>query len=228
MKKALFLFLTFLYSISTIQAQECSKFYPLSTATEFQITSYNKKNKVVAVIDYNITEVNQTATGENAVLKNIIKDDKGDIILESTVEMNCENGVLAMDFKSMVSPEIYEQFGQMDITLSGNNLVYPNNLTTGDNLADADVALSIDFDGIPMNMNVNVFDRKVIGKETITTPAGTFDCYVITFTTEMKTVFKFKGTSKQWIAEGVGMVQQEDYNKKGKLIGVSKLTALKK
>jgi hypothetical protein len=32
------------------------------------------------------------------------------------------------------------------------------------------------------------------------------------------------GSSKQWFAEGIGMVKSEEYNKKGKFIGKSVLT----
>lgn len=44
----------------------------------------------------------------------------------------------------------------------------------------------------------------------------------------MKMGFKSTGTSKQWIAKEVGMVKQEEYNKKGKLMSSSQLTAFHK
>lgn len=35
---------------------------------------------------------------------------------------------------------------------------------------------------------------------------------------------KIRGSAKQWYSENVGMVKQENYNKKGKLMGSSLLT----
>jgi hypothetical protein len=39
---------------------------------------------------------------------------------------------------------------------------------------------------------------------------------------------KITGSAKQWLAEGVGMVKQESFNKKGKLTGYTELTAFTK
>ncbi|MCF6348980.1 MAG: DUF3108 domain-containing protein [Flavobacteriaceae bacterium] len=65
---------------------------------------------------------------------------------------------------------------------------------------------------------------KVEKREEITIPAGTFDCYVISFETEFKMGIKRKGKTRQWLAKGVGIVKTEDYNKKGKVISKSVLT----
>ena len=47
-------------------------------------------------------------------------------------------------------------------------------------LPDATYAFSMDAQGQQMKTKVTVKDRKVTGRETITTPAGTFNCYKIT------------------------------------------------
>ena len=79
------------------------------------------------------------------------------------------------------------------------------------------------------NMSTLITDREVLGKESVTTPAGTFDCYIITQSTHIKSMAaNQKRTTKQWIAEGVGVVKSEDYNKKGKLDGTSVLTSFSK
>lgn len=79
-----------------------------------------------------------------------------------------------------------------------------------------------------MNMTMEMVDRKVEGKESLTTSAGTFDCYVISYTTEMKMGLNTMFKNKEWIAEGVGMVKSENYNKNGKLMGYSELTKIMK
>ena len=79
-------------------------------------------------------------------------------------------------------------------------------------------------------MNIITKDRTVVARENITTPAGTFDCYAITYTSELKMNMGMNqiNNGKQWISEGVGMVKQEDYNAKGKLTGSSVLTEFNK
>jgi hypothetical protein len=81
---------------------------------------------------------------------------------------------------------------------------------------------------INMKMSVNTTNRQVEGRETVTTPAGTYDCVVISWDHESKMGIKVSGSAKQWLAEGVGMVKQENYNKKGKLAGYMELTAFSK
>lgn len=60
--------------------------------------------------------------------------------------------------------------------------------------------------------------RKVVGQETITTPAGTFDCLILEQLAETKVLgTKQQAISKTWYAKGVGDVKTEVYSTKGKL-----------
>jgi hypothetical protein len=78
---------------------------------------------------------------------------------------------------------------------------------------------------VKMAMGVEMKDRIVEGMETITTPAGTFECYIISYEVKTRMGLNKTNTAKQWIAKGFGLVKQEDYNKKGKVISSSLLTA---
>ena len=212
-------------TISGINAQnDCSKFYPLTEGTKFQITSYGKKDKLSAVIDY----VVKASIGDAATMSYEMHDDKGEMIFTSEYDITCANDGISIDFKSLVAPGVFEQYKDMEIDITGSNVLIPNNLNAGQSLPDADMLMIIKIEPITMKLNAKVFNRKVEGKETITTPAGTFDCFVITYDHESKMGIKFSGTAKQWLAEGVGMVSQTDYNKKGQIISKSVLTKFEK
>ena len=116
----------------------------------------------------------------------------------------------------------------MEVDISGTNLILPNNLSAGQSLPDANMLMNIKVPPMNMKMTVDIRDRKVEGKETVTTSAGTFDCFVISYIHESKMGMKITGNAKEWIAEGVGMVKSESYNKKGKRISRSELTAFDK
>jgi arginine deiminase len=78
---------------------------------------------------------------------------------------------------------------------------------------------------IPMGITFDMVDRKVVGKETITTSAGTFDCYKITYNTKSKIVMaNMNMKNVQYIAEEVGAVKTEVYKDNGKLVSYSLLT----
>jgi len=79
-----------------------------------------------------------------------------------------------------------------------------------------------------MNMTISITNRKVEAVENVTTPAGTFECYKISYdiATKMMINVKMKGT--EWYAKNVGLVKSESYNNDGKLMGSNLLTGLTK
>ena len=65
-----------------------------------------------------------------------------------------------------------------------------------------------------MKYRVKVTDRKVLRYETISTPAGTFDCIVISeHKVEKAPVYKRETTALSWYSDGVGYVRHDTYNK---------------
>lgn len=205
----------------------CSKFYPLKEGTKAELTSYDKKGKIAAVVDYTILNKTQTSEGEVATMKSSIKDDKGKLIAETEYDVTCDGTKISIDYNSMVSPMMMEQFQNMEYDISGVDLEIPNNLSVGQELPDAEMNMKISMSGININMDLTITNRKVIGKEDVTTPAGTFSCFVITYDMTTKMGMTQTSNSKQWIAEGVGMVKQEDYQR-GKVSSSSVLTKFSK
>lgn len=85
------------------------------------------------------------------------------------------------------------------------------------------VGLELGTGSIVMNMGgikttQEIHTHKVVGREELTTPAGTFDCYIVEQTYTAKMAFiKAKGSQKVWYARGIGNVKTEIYDKRGKL-----------
>jgi len=207
-------------SFTSVSQDACKTYYPLEEGVKFEMTTYNKKGKKEGVVNYKVTDIdNDTAT-----IETIIYDEKGKEIITSNYQILCEGDKISIDFKSMISPEMFKQYKDMDMDITGNNIELPNDLQIGQTLKDARMNMAINMGGIKMNMSVDMLNRKVNNKESITTPAGTFECYALSYDSEIKMGFKMKFIIKEWIAEGVGVVKSETYNKKGKLMGYSELT----
>ncbi len=217
-----------LFASITTFAQDCSTFYPFTAGTVSTVTSYDKKGKVNGSQETTITEVTTINGHTTAKAKAILKDHKNDVLTETDFGVTCKNDGIEIDISSILSPGLFEQFKGMETDITGTNVILPNNLTVGDALPDAAMLMKIDMSGITMNMTVDMTNRKVIAQESLSTPAGTFDCYVIAYTSKVKMGMAKTSTAKQWIAKGVGLVKHEDYNKKGKLTGHSLLTAFSK
>ena len=218
--------LTFLSALFIITIgfgqNSCSKYYPFTEGTTFQITSYDKKGKKSSVVDYEIANV----TNNTATFNTKVYDDKGKEIVTSNYNITCENDAVSIDFNSMMSPELFSQYKDMEMDVTGTNIEIPNNLSVGQDLKDADMLMTLNMAGMNMKMTMNLINRKVESKESITTSAGTFDCYVISYTSEFKMGIKQTFMAKDWIAEGVGVVKSESFNKNGKLMGYSELTQI--
>ncbi len=210
---------------------QCSKFYPMEEGTTFQYTSSDKKGKPEGTIDYTISDVSDNGPATVATFDLKYTDKKGKELFESNYKISCENGTVSIDYKSLFPTQMMQQYSDMDIEMdvTGTDIELPNDLSVGQELSDANVSIAMSMSGIKMNTTVDQTDRKVEKKESVTTPAGTYDCYLITETTTSKTMgASFELNSKLWLAEGVGMVKQESYKKNGDLMSRSELTKFSK
>ena len=228
MKKIVILLISFcLGSTMAFGQSNCSKYYPFTEGAVSQLTMYNAKGKSQGMVEYHINSVSSTgdATVANMTMKLI--DKKGNEMQGTEYEATCKDDMVSIDFKSLMGQGMLAALGEeMETEVEGTNLDLPNDLSVGQSLPDAEIIVSMSMSGMNITMSTVITDRKVLDMETITVPAGTFECYVLTQTTRVKSMASNQSrTSKQWIAEGVGVVKSEDYNKKGKLDGTSVLTS---
>jgi hypothetical protein len=92
-------------------------------------------------------------------------------------------------------------------------------------LKDATLTARVASGGMTLfTMNVEVSNRKVIGQEKITTPAGTFECVKLSQDVKTKMIVNVEASSVDWYAEEIGLVRSESFNTSGKLLGYSELT----
>ncbi len=213
----------FLFTSIGISQSSCSKYYPLEEGTSYQITNYDKKGKTSGILEHAISNARTENGAEVYTMSSQLFDKKGKLILESSYDITCTGDGVSIDFKSMANPQMFSQFENFEYEITGTNLELPNELKVGLELPDATMEMTVNI-GITMDLTIIIKDRKVIAEETITTPAGTYDCYVLSSSLDMDMMMKVKGSSKQWIAEGFGMVKQESYDDKGRLTGYSELT----
>ena len=139
----------------------------------------------------------------------------------------CDGNTFSMSMKSLVPSTMQKSMGGGQMTIDANDLNIPNSLSIGQKLNDGNVTLTMAVGSMNMKTIINIINRIVTGKESITTPAGTFSCYKIEYdlvTTAMN--MKIIGKVKQWVAKGTGTVKSENYNDKGELTGYSELTSL--
>ncbi len=227
MKKVLTVLIFSLFTFYTYAQDDCSKYYPMNEGASYEYTNYNKKEKVDGVTKYTITKVSTDGDATTATLNLDLSDKKGKEIYTTSYNFTCENNIVSIDYKSLFPAAMMKQYESMGMKMeiSGNDIEVPNTLEVGKELKDANVTINMNMSGMNMSVSVDMTNRKVLAKESITTIAGTYSCYVVSENTTSKTMgATIEMSSKLWLAEGVGMVKNETYKKNGDLMSRTELT----
>jgi hypothetical protein len=212
-----------------VTAQDCAFYYPKQEGATLEITNYNRKDKVTGKTIQKITSLDQSGNSMTATVELASYDKKDNLLFESEMDVKCEDNVFQISMENYMNNESMQAFKDADVTVESDNLRYPADMKVGQELNDGTIKISVGSGGMAvMNMTTTIDNRKVEAKENITTPAGTFECYKITYdmTTKMMISSTFK--SVEWISMDAGVVKSESYNSKDKLMGYSLLTGLEK
>jgi hypothetical protein len=79
-----------------------------------------------------------------------------------------------------------------------------------------------------MTMTINISNRKVEAVQDVTTDAGTFKCYKISYDIATKMMFNVKAKGVEFYNDDIGIVRSESYTTSGDLQGYTVLSSLKK
>ncbi len=212
-------------------SQDCnSGYFAFKKGTRMQLTSYDKKDKITATMNYEVKDVQPDGGGIKLVFANETYDAKGNLLAKSDVSGQCANGEFTTDVRNL-SSDMMPNSADMEVSVSGDQLVYPHALTAGQKLKDASITVKSSMKSLGMtimNTTFNIIDRKVAGFETVETPAGKFDCVKISYTTSFKFMGNRTAKSVEYVAKGVGLVKSEQYDDKDRKQSSLLLTKLEK
>jgi len=228
MKKLLTALIT-LIAFTVTNAQNCNQYFPLVEGIAFEQTNYNSKDKIQSVSNHKIISVSEINNGIEAKLKANIKDGKSKDLSSMDYVIKCQNGNLMVDLKSIIPTGQLSQYEGMEMDISEGYANFPPNAKVGDKLDDVTITIKISSSGIAMmTMDIIISDRFITKSEKITTPAGSYECLVLTQNSTVKMggmmPMTRKSSSKEWIAKNIGLVKSEQYNKNNKLESYTLLT----
>ncbi len=214
-------------------AQECKYFFPAEVGTTLEYTFYNKKGREDSYQTQKVVEVVDVAGATVIKLESSVKaGKKNEEAVVTNFELRCEDGnfyINMNDFTSTANYQQYENSPDLDVEIESKDLFYPSNMSVGQTLPEGSMEIAVKNNGTRLfGTTITIKDRKVEAQETITTPAGTFECLKITSVIITKSVMSMESKTVQWLAEGIGIVKTENLSKNGKLIGSQVLTGIKK
>ena len=200
------------------------------------MTHYSAKDKVTGKSLSQILSIEDNGGVLTAHIKGTAFDKKGEEVTSMNFEYICDEGVLKMDMKKFIPKDMFGSDSDISFEMEGDYLELPKSLEIGQTLKDGMIEGKMTMEGNPamanMDMTIKIYNRKVEAKEDITTPAGNFSCYKISYDMESST--KVMGINNKvnlkgvdYISEGVGVIRTESYNKKSNLSSYSLLTGYK-
>jgi hypothetical protein len=220
--------MSLLMGSAALMAQDCDAYFVTDEGDFREMKSYDKKDKLTGTIQQKVIEIKEIQGGKSITVRVDSYDKKDELTFSDDLTMTCKDGIFTVDMKNYLNYEMMSGLESISIDIEADNLEMPSDLQPGMELKDGYIKVKATNMGIPiLNMEVRIFDRKVEGRENISTPAGSFDCFKLTYTTEVKTMGKFISNTVEWVAMDVGMIRSESYDKNNKLTGYTVLTELK-
>lgn len=134
------------------------------------------------------------------------------------------DGNVELDIAQSALLAAKQRFSGFNFTSTGGTSILPASMKTGDKLEDIHACVA--WGGV--KYTIDYTSRKVLRRETITVPAGTFDCVVVSEHKVEKAPFlKRDRTTLTWYALGVGMVRHDTFLPNGEMETSEKLNSIK-
>jgi hypothetical protein len=217
----------------------CNKLIFFKTGAEIEAKSYNAEG---VEISSQLTKILSVQNEGGMTVANVEGSDIQTGNGKTTnvkYSYKCDGNKIYFDIASMFRTEKKEG----DASFESSMVEYPINISAGETLPDATGTMNSERNGKKMTMKYHYRNRKVDGKEDITTTAGTWSCYKISNTVEVEMDIpgmdetskkmmeamkdKMKTTTTTWFAPDFGIVKMEMYMN-GKLQSRNEVTGVKR
>jgi len=222
----------FTFYSTFIFSQSCNSYYSLEEGTRWVTETFDKNDQFATKSVKTVSETGFYEGVFTGKMKGEVFDNMGQQIGTLDYEVKCQDGNFLVSMNSFLNPEQMGAYENMEVEIDGDFLQLPSDLQPGMTLPDASVAIKMKKSGIEMmSLTILIFDRQVEKFESITTPAGTFNCAKIVYGVQSKMgqaiPINVKTSGAEWLAKGTGMVKSEQYDENQNLMSYSLLTEFK-
>ncbi len=199
----------------------CSELYDyFKKGLKLEYTSYDAKGKVESVNTQEVLDVTVDADTVIALVQSNIAGKKGEQEFAGTFPIKCHQGILYFDMQSMIPPQqgAGSEGTDMSLEIKSTDMIFPADMQVGMALPDCDMEMKMSMGSIAiMNTKYHIKNRKVEGRETVTTSAGVFDCLKISYDFEYNMLGKRTDHVEYWYAKSKGlMIKTVSTDSKGK------------
>jgi hypothetical protein len=227
-------FLAFAVS-GTARAQDCSQFLLLQKDKTVEITNYDKKGQPNGKQVYTVKDVSSSGGTVTGTVNSEQFDKNSNSKAKASSTIQCSGGEFRLDMKLMLPQQQAEKYGDAEVNAKSSFLSYPGTMKVGDAPPDGSFTMDLSHSGggpggpgapgappagppgppgFKQSLTMTISDRKVIAQESVTTTAGTWNCFKITYRCKVgvKTGPFSIPTNidiTEWYAPGFGVIKTE-------------------
>ena len=221
MNKVIFIIALAILASTGISAQNI--FFPTKEGMTLVYANLNAKGKADSYTRQIVKKVEGSGSNMSIsyVAQALDKNQKRLGDMEMLYTVGVRNGVMEWDLKNFAAPGT-----EGVVQIEGDKLLIPTSVSPGDKLKDVHFTMTVSL-GFKIKTEVVLTEQECLAVENITVPAGTFKCYKMTQISTV-TAMRRSITTKNlnWYAPGIGSIQSETYNDKGKLQSSIQLQSL--
>lgn len=175
---------------------------------------YERREAATATLWWTHTEsidvVHANADGSLSLdVTSVIVSDIGKSPLKAPVHSVVKvhaNGTVEVDAAEAAKQAAENMFSALDFKSSGGSSLLPADIKPGDTLPEIHAAVTWAI----VSLTIDYTARKVLRRETITVPAGTFDCIVVQESKSERAPFHRRDrVTLTWYAPGYGMIRHD-------------------
>jgi len=169
-------------------AQDCTHYLYMQKNKTIEMTFYTNKGEAHFKTVSTVSDVTTENGVTTATVVSQAYDKDGKALGQNTVSYKCDGATIMVEMNFNMPQQQSDKSQKMDIKFSGGFAEFPTGMKVGDHLKDASTQMQMGANGnTTATTTVRITNRVVAAQENVTTPAGTWNCFKITYNTSSTT-----------------------------------------
>lgn len=205
MKKIFMLFAAILFSCAALCAQEYQMMPEQGKTMYYKVVSKAMGTEAIMHLTQKVQQADASSV-TLAMTTSLVEGGQGQT---SSIKYNIEGDKYVISLQDALAENLAQLGGNFEIMESSGTLGYPIALSPDTQMEGAQMKIKVTMQGMEIVMDLAIQNRKAVGEESITTPAGTFDCLKFTEQQVVTVMGQQQATNiTYWYGKGVGLVKQ--------------------
>lgn len=206
-----------------LSAQEYDKsgFCPITKGMTLEYVNYDAGGNRIGSYVLHVSGVSGTLAKGEVTFDQYFYDENGSPVFEENLPMTVSTGGPEGTVSRM--NDVGRLMKVQDVMSKGDASSVPAGISVGSVLKDGDITVKVG----KITAHIITKDRKVEKQGTVTVPAGTFECWLISEEQHTKAIMTKVEKVETWYAPGIGCIRQAVYDRKGRLDHTQELVSIK-